>query len=78
LPTLPEHKWCRNPVTGEYCERQLDPFSAKRLMESCGFQTKLVHSFRRFPLNLLNRIPFRPLNLWLFNLRGAFVIVGRK
>ncbi|MCH8806562.1 MAG: methyltransferase domain-containing protein [Planctomycetes bacterium] len=78
LPTPPEFAWCRNPVTGEYCERQFDPFVVKQLMESCGFRTQLFHAFRRCPLNLLNRIALRPLNRWLFNVRSIFVLVGRK
>lgn len=78
LPTPPELSWCRNPTTGEYCERLLDPFEVVTMMERSGFRSHVRHAFRRLPLSLLNGLRFRPLNVWLFNLRGIFVIVGYK
>ncbi len=78
LPTPPAFSWCRNPFTGEYCERQLDPYAVTKKLASHGFKTAVRHMFRKFPLCLLNGVRLKPLNMKLFGLRPAFVIVGRK
>jgi len=78
LPHPPELSWCRNPVTGEYCERQLDPLAVVESMRSCGFLADFRHGFRRWPLSALNGIHFQPLNSWLFQLRPFFIVVGSR
>jgi 2-polyprenyl-3-methyl-5-hydroxy-6-metoxy-1,4-benzoquinol methylase len=78
LPTPPPFSWCRNPVTGEYAERLLDPFEIAEMLRKRGFKAQILHAFRRFPFRLLNAIAFRPLNVGLFNLRPAFVVVAEK
>ena len=78
LCTPPEFSWCRNPVTGEYAERLLNPFEIADLMRHRGFKTKVFHAFRKFPISLTNKIQFKPVNRFLFNLRPIFVLVGRK
>ncbi len=78
LPTPPEYSWCRNPLTGEFCERQLDPFEVAEMMAARGFKTRVRHAFRRLPLRLLYGVTIRPLAKRLFSLRPIFVLVGRK
>jgi SAM-dependent methyltransferase len=78
LPTPPHSSWCRNPVTGEYCERQLDPFEIAGRLAAHGFVAKVRHGFRRWPLSWLNKIQARWLNILLFNYRSFFIIVGKK
>ena len=78
FPEVGELDRCRNPETGEYAERLLDPYGLADLLSKAGFEAQVRHSFRRFPLNLANGIQFRPLNDYLFNLRGSFIIVGQK
>lgn len=78
LPHPPELSWCRNPVTGEYCERQLDPLAVVESMRSCGFLAGYRHGFRRWPLSAFNGLRFRPLNSWLFQLRPFFIVVGAR
>lgn len=77
FPDIGEFDRCRNPETGEYAERLLDPFKLARMLKSAGFRrTQVRHFFRRFPLNFMNGIQFRPVNNYLFNIRGVFLIVG--
>ena len=78
LPTPDRQATCRNPETGEYCERLLDPYEIRDIMARVGFEAKVLHAFRRLPLFLLNGVQFRPLNLLLFTFRGAFVLVGER
>jgi SAM-dependent methyltransferase len=78
FPFIDQYDRCRNPETGEYAERLLDPYKLVKLLQECGFKTNIRHCFRRFPLSHINAIAFRPLNNYLFNLRGAFMIVGEK
>jgi ubiquinone/menaquinone biosynthesis C-methylase UbiE len=78
LPRRPELDWCRNPLTGEYAERLLDPFELADMMRRRGFAVKVRHGFRRKPLNLLNGVQSKPLNIALFNLRPLFVLVAEK
>jgi ubiquinone/menaquinone biosynthesis C-methylase UbiE len=78
LPTPPPLSWCRNPITGEYCEKQLDPFAVAELMQASGFAAQVRHGFRRFPLSALNRVGIRPINHLLFQLRPFFILVGIK
>jgi SAM-dependent methyltransferase len=79
LPTPQDLDWCRNPDTGEYAERLFDPFALVDMLRSHGFRrAKVRHGFRRFPLNYLNGVEFRPLNLALFKLRPYFMIYGEK
>lgn len=75
LPTPPTYAWCRNPETGEYAERLLDPFEMADMLRSRGFRrVRLGHPFQRFPHRLLNNVQFRPLNKVLFDLRPGFII----
>lgn len=78
LPVLQELDWCRNPLTGEYAERLLDPFAMADMLKQRGFFTKVRHGFRRQPLRLLNAIKLRPLNIALFNLRPNFILYAEK
>jgi hypothetical protein len=78
MPAVCEYDKCRNPETGEYAERLLDPYKLAGMLEEVGFKTKVLHAFRKFPLNFANPIQFRPLNNALFNLRGIFVICAEK
>lgn len=78
LPVRDEFSWCRNPETGEYSERLLDPFELRGMMKAAGFKVQLRHLFRKFPMRLFNGIAFRPLNERLYALRPHFVLVGRK
>lgn len=78
LPERDEFGWCRNPETGEYSERLLDPFELKRLLKEAGFKVQLRHVFRKMPLRLFNGIEFRPLNMRLFALRPLFALVATK
>ncbi len=78
LPTPPSLSWCRNPETGEYCERQLDPTAVANLMQAHGLPTQVRHGFRRPPLNWLNGLVLRPLNDALFQLTPFFFLVGTK
>lgn len=78
VPTRDEFGWCRNPETGEYSERLLDPFELKRMLQDTGFNVQLRHVYRKMPLRLLNGVQFRPLNQRLFALRALFVLVAEK
>lgn len=78
LPHRDPYSWCRNPETGEYSERLLDPFELKAMLKAAGFKVRLRHIFRKMPLRLLNGIQFRPLNERLFALRPPFALVAEK
>jgi SAM-dependent methyltransferase len=75
---VPEFDRCRNPLTGEFAERLFDPFALAELMRAAGFRTTVRHFFRKFPLNLMNGIQFKPFNKALFILRSPFIIMGVK
>ena len=78
LPVRDEFGWCRNPETGEYSERLLDPWELKTWLREAGFNVKLRHVFRKLPLKALNGVNFRPLNLRLFAVRPLFALVATK
>jgi SAM-dependent methyltransferase len=78
LPTPPEFSWCRNPETGEYAERLLDPFKLVEMLNQRGFQARVGHAFTKFPHRLLNNIQFRPLNIKLYAMRPLFVLLAEK
>lgn len=78
LPTRPELSWCRNPETGEYAERLLDPFAMADGLKAAGFKVSLQHSFRRFPLTWLNNIGVRAINKLIFKKKALFIIVAEK
>lgn len=78
LPTRDEFGWCRNPETGEYSERLLDPFELRNMLQARGFKVQLRHLFRKMPLAVFNGVQFKPLNIRLFALRPQFVLVARK
>jgi SAM-dependent methyltransferase len=78
MPVPPQFSWCRNPVTGEYCERQLNPFELADMLRKVGFTVKLRHAFRRFPLSLLNGQPLSHVNRLIFKKKASFVIVAEK
>jgi len=76
LPEPPTYSWCRNPVTGEYCERQLDPFAVAEQIRQAGFSVRVRHGFNRWPIRLLNDVPWRPLNMLLFQKNAHFTLVA--
>lgn len=78
LPIPPAMSWCRDPVTGEYCERLLNPYEICEIMRRHGFVVRLRHAFRRFPLWWLNRTSPRLVSRLLFNRFPLFVVVGEK
>ena len=78
LPVPSEFSWCRNPTTGEYCERQLNPYEVAEKLEIAGFKTSVRHGFRRKPWVIFNGVQFGPLNRFLFQLRPLFIVVARK
>ena len=79
VPQRPRHSWCRNPLTGEYCERQFDPFDVKERLRRAGFRARLLQDFRRGGLlTVLTRIDVPPLNRVLFRRRARFVITGLR
>lgn len=79
LPTPPAYAWCRNPETGEYSERLLDPFELVDSLRRHGFRdVRLRHGFSRFPFKLLNGVRLRPLNELLFEQRGVFHILADR
>jgi SAM-dependent methyltransferase len=78
LPTPPRLGWCRNPLTGEYCERLLDPHELVRMLQMVGIAARLEHRFTRWPLRLFNRVRLRPLNDLLFQLRPTFAVMGEQ
>jgi SAM-dependent methyltransferase len=78
LPSPPHSSWCRNPITGEYCERHLNPFEVAECLAANGFVAEVRHGFRKFLLNFLNGIQIRWVNTLLFNYRPYFIIVGVK
>lgn len=79
LPTRPMFSWCRNPETGEYAERLLDPFELRDMIRDAGFENvRLRHEFGKFPHRLLNGISYSPLNKFLFDRRGVFILVADK
>lgn len=78
LPTPDPYAWCRNPETGEYSERLLDPFELRDLLKRVGFRVRLRHLFRKMPFRLANSIAFKPVNLRLFSMRPHFVLVAYK
>jgi SAM-dependent methyltransferase len=78
LPTPPQFSWCRNPETGEYAERLLDPFELKDMLNKAGFRTKLGHAFVKFPQSLLNVVQLRPLSVKLFEMRPLFILCAEK
>lgn len=78
LPTPDRFRWCRNPETGEYSERLLDPFELRDMLAKRGFEVKLRHLARKFPLKQLNGIEFKPLNKLLYARSPHFVLVAKK
>lgn len=78
LPAPPALSWCRNPVTGEYCERLLDPYEVLKILKKIGFNVELRHAFRKFPFRLFNRINFKPIDKLLFYFKARFVLLGKK
>ena len=78
LPVRPELSWCRNPLTGEYAERLLDPFEMAEGMRAAGFKVTVQHAFRRFPLTVLNNLGIRPLSKAIFRKKAWFLIVAEK
>jgi hypothetical protein len=78
LPEPPYASWCRNPITGEYCERQLNPFELAENLAAHGLVTQVRHGFRKLPLSWLNAIHLRWVDILLFNLRAYFIILGVK
>lgn len=78
LPSRDEFGWCRNPETGEYSERLLDPFELSQMLRDRGFRVKLRHLFRKFPHRLLNGIGIRALQRQIFKVRPHFVLVATK
>lgn len=78
LPKPPYASRCRNPITGEYCERQLNPFELSETLAAHGLVTQVRHGFRKWPLRWLNAIQLRWMNILLFNLKAYFIILAVK
>lgn len=78
LPTRPAWSWCRNPATGEYAERLLDPFEMADGLKAAGFKVSLQHGMRKFPARLLNRIGIRAINKQIFERKPVFLLVAEK
>lgn len=78
LPKRKEVDWCRNPETGEYAERLFDPFELAKMIRGRGFHARVHHFMRKFPLNMMNSVQFRPLNRLLFSFRPLFIIYAVK
>lgn len=78
LPAPDPFSWCRNPETGEYSERLLDPFELRRMLADRGFEVRLRHLARKTPLRQLNGIEFKPLNKLLYARSPHFVLVAKK
>jgi len=78
LPVRSELSWCRNPETGEYAERLLDPFEMVDGLKKAGFKVGIQHSFRRFPLTWLNHMPIRAVSKLIFRKKALFLIVAEK
>lgn len=79
LPEPDRFGWCRNPESGEYAERLLDPFELCGMLKNAGFKNvQLRHGFNKFPHRLLNGVAFRPLNEFLFDRRGLFLLLAEK
>ncbi len=79
LPAPPRYDWCRNPVTGEFCRRLLDPYAVAEQLAQAGFAGPSVHHlFRRFPVRILNRIHYRPWNNLVFKWKPVFAVLASK
>jgi hypothetical protein len=78
LPTPPQFSWCRNPETGEYAERLLDPFELRDMLNKAGFRTTIGHAFVKFPQSLLNHVHWRTLSTKLFDRRPLFILSAEK
>lgn len=78
LPRRDEFGWCRNPETGEYSERLLDPFELADMLKARGFAVQLRHLFRKFPHRFFNNLGVRALQKQVFKIRPHFVIVATK
>jgi len=79
LPKRPAFSWCRNPETGEYAERLLDPFEMADMIRTAGFvRVRIRHGFNRFPFRVLNGIQFRRLNEFLFDRKAIFIVLADK
>lgn len=78
LPTPPTYSWCRNPETGEYAERLLDPFELKAMLDRRGFKTTVGHGFSKFPLTLLNDFHSHALSAQVFKWRRLFILCAEK
>ena len=79
LPVPPEFAWCRNPETGEYAERLLDPFELRDMLRAADFKrVRLRHGFNRFPFRLLNGVKIKPINAWLFDRRPLFMLTAER
>jgi ubiquinone/menaquinone biosynthesis C-methylase UbiE len=78
IPTRDEYAWCRNPKTGEYSERLLDPFELADMMRKSGFKVQLRHFYRKLPYRLFNRSVSKILSKRLYALRSEFILVARK
>jgi 2-polyprenyl-3-methyl-5-hydroxy-6-metoxy-1,4-benzoquinol methylase len=79
LSTPPRYAWCRDPITGEYYERLLDPFELRRMLLEVGFRKVRIHPlYWRKQLNVLSNITLGVLLRLLFLIRGWFAIVAIK
>ncbi len=78
MPTPPALAWCRNPETGEYCERLLDPYQIAEDLRTHGFRAVVRHGFTRFPFRLLDLDNSWFLSWIMFQFRAGFVVIAEK
>jgi 2-polyprenyl-3-methyl-5-hydroxy-6-metoxy-1,4-benzoquinol methylase len=78
LPVPPRLSWCRDPITGEYCERLLDPFAVRDTMARNGLPARVLPVFRRTLLRPLNVFRWRPVLSLLFGVKSQFAVLARR
>jgi len=79
LPVPPTLSWCREPTTGEYCERLLDPIQVAQDLRDAGFRVRLyTRRIRRlgFLGRMLSSISLRVSAYLAFRYISGFRIVA--
>ena len=77
LPEPPKWSWCRDPETGEYVERLLDPFQLRDDIKAAGFDRCEVRlPFRRQPLRLMNGVTIDAFQKLIFKKKADFLLLA--